>query len=136
MKCKTCGKFCKDNDGHICPISIPVICKNKECQREFMALPSAISRGWGKYCSIPCRMTILNKGVKLSPESIEKMRASLIKRYPYLLCNMEFKNEWGVIEKCKNLRKRYNHSCGKHKHDKQRYFCSIHNPYYCIDMKL
>lgn len=131
-QCKKCGKFV--NGEHNCPPKITAVCKT--CGKEFKSYPSIVGAYCSKECQIP-QLQTLRVGVQISTEQIDKARNTRFKNYPNVLCNHAYKDEWGKVKICKEYRKRYRKTCGGHINGtKQRYFCSIINPNYCIDITL
>lgn len=134
--CKICGKFYKD--GHIC-VSKKVIVHCQLCLQGFEVYLSQILIGEGKFCSKECKkpfLRTLRLGQTISLEQINKYRETRFKNNPEVLCNTKYKNVWGEMQICKNNKKRYRKTCGKHVYSVQLYFCSSKNPYYCIDISL
>lgn len=126
------------------------VCEN--CGGDFKVSPSKVVNNRGKYCSKYClysselmknvaiNMGRMNKGKPKLPfteEHRNNMRLAQIKKHVRVLCNHAYKDEWGKVKICKEYRKRYRKTCGGHINGtKQRYFCSIINPNYCIDITL
>ncbi len=124
----------------------------KQCGAEIWLSPSRVNNGRGFYCSKKClfssdtmktvgrNMGLAQLGKKKPPFTEEhraKIRAYQMERHANVLCNFKYRNEWGEIVKCKDIRKRKRKTCGKHlRYSVQRYFCSKINPNYCIDILL
>lgn len=124
------------------PNKIQRICAT--CGKDFYTIPYYVKKGQGRYCSNQCRIHLLNKGFRLVGLSLEKARASLIKRYRdmrekkgLVLCNHRYRDEYRFIRICPNYKKVGARNCGGHtKVIKQRYYQHKYNPEVFLDITL